>query len=165
MHSTRVWGTLITVVCVLGLGGTAHAQLPKQGTYTGVFGWHANVTGKELTGSKDTYSFGEINGAFFNDAGSGFLHNTSVICPVAGATISGTTFFQGNCILTDQNRDKAILVWKCAFKAEGRCPGNFEWIAGTGKYKGITGNNAFHSGFIHQGPQGYSVWKGQWQLP
>ena len=48
------------------------AQLAKQGTYTGLFGWNISSASHELEEghvvTQDVYS-----GTFFNDEGNGFL--------------------------------------------------------------------------------------------
>ena len=149
---------------LLFFGPSAEAQLAKSGTYSGWFGWHSYGQTTDM-GGKDSYWYGALNGAFRNDAGSGFMHNAAVICPGGGATIDGKTYVQGDCVLTDQDGDKAILIWDCAFDAQGRCPGPLTWVVGTGKYKGISGKGTFDGGFVRTGPQGYSFWKGEWKLP
>jgi hypothetical protein len=40
MRMNRTWGTLAAIACVLWCGASAEAQLAKQGTYAGHFGWY-----------------------------------------------------------------------------------------------------------------------------
>ena len=79
----RAWirvGIATLLLGVATLGQTA--DLPKQGKYTGKFGWYA--TGKVFELEKDhIYWVGEFSGTIFNDAGSGFMHMASVVCPGA----------------------------------------------------------------------------------
>jgi hypothetical protein len=156
--------SLFGLALVIGFGAAAQAQIAKSGTYSGWFGWHSLGETTQLQGG-DLSWIGQFNGAFRNDAGSGFLHNTSVICPGALAVVGGEQYFQGNCILTDQDGDKAVLIWNCQMNAQGRCPGPLQWVGGTGKYKGIRGTGSFDGGFVFKGPQRYSFWKGDRQLP
>src|SRR5262249_46212729 len=76
MMTKAVWGTLTALVCVLGLGGHAEAQLAKQGTYTSHFGWYAMGKTYELEKGHTLFQ-GEYSGTNFNDAGTGFRHPTS----------------------------------------------------------------------------------------
>jgi hypothetical protein len=63
----------IAAALILYLGTYAEAQLAKQGTYTGRFGWSGVGKTVELE-SEHALFVGEFNGVAFNDAGSGFLH-------------------------------------------------------------------------------------------
>ena len=161
MTTQTALGTLTALICVLVFGAHAEAQLPKQGTYTSHFGWYA--TGKTFELEKGHILFqGEFDGTNFNDAGHGFLHKTSVVCPGVNDVINGASrASQGYCVVTDQDGDKAFLVWKAGKGFDG----DFQWTGGTGKYTGITGNNAFTALLIGPTPSGYSVWKGEWKLP
>jgi hypothetical protein len=56
------------------------AQMAKGGTFTSQFGWYAN--GKTYEAEKDHFLFvGDFSGTNFNDAGRGFLHFASIVCP------------------------------------------------------------------------------------
>jgi hypothetical protein len=74
------WGTLAAVVLVLWCEASAGAQLAKQGTYSGHFGWYAVGKTVELEPGHEFF-LGEYSGTFLNDAGPGFLHGTSWVCP------------------------------------------------------------------------------------
>jgi hypothetical protein len=165
MHIKGILGTLAVVALMIMLGTHAEAQLAKQGTYAGKFGWHSMGDTTTLPDEGSSYWIGQFNGAFFNEAGSGFLHNTSVICPASASIVDGANFYMGTCLITDQDGDNIVLTWNCSFNAEGACPGQFDWVHGTGKYTGITGKNTFTGFTIHKGPQGYSDWNGEWRLP
>ena len=76
MRIPGIWWTLAVVALVLCYGASVEAQLAKQGTYTGHFGWYA--VGKTVELEKDHLFFlGECSGTFLNDTGQGFLHSTS----------------------------------------------------------------------------------------
>lgn len=155
---------LVASFAALSVVGSANA-LDKSGRYSGWFGWHSFGEVVDL-GDGDIYWYGAFNGAFRNDAGSGFMHNAAVKCPGVLTIINGTSYFQGNCIITDSDRDSAILTWLCEAPAGERCNGPMTWAGGTGKYQGISGSaGTFNGGMINAGPQGYSSWRGNWRLP
>ena len=70
MRMNRIWGTLAAIACVLGYGARAEAQLAKQGTYAGHFGWYAVGKTVELEPGHEFF-LGEYSGTFLNDAGQG----------------------------------------------------------------------------------------------
>lgn len=39
------------------------------------------------------------------------------------------------------------------------------FVGGTGKYKGISGEQTFQGNFIGDTGAGWSDWKGEWKLP
>ena len=113
----------------------------------GTFGWFG--VGKALELEKGHwYWVGEFSGSFFSDKGpGGMMHLAGVRCPAyfdANFNTSKTSA-GGYCIVQDVDGDQAILSWKNAGTPGpgGRGPGTFEWTAGTGKYKGMTGSNTF----------------------
>ena len=104
----------------------------------------------------------EFSGTFFNEAGQGFLHGTSWVCPgVNDLTNGASTASQGYCVVTDKEGDKAFLVWKGGKGFEG----TYQWTGGTGKYTGLKGNNTFRGVPLPPTAQGYGLLKGEWQLP
>jgi hypothetical protein len=80
---------------------------------------------------------GEVSGTSFNDAGEGFLHRATAVCPSMRDVVRGVTNANGYCVFTDEDGSKATFVWKC--KGRGRCDGEAEWMGGTGKYARLTG--------------------------
>jgi len=144
--------------------GSAQAQMAKSGSFEGVFAWSSYGETTEIVNGS-SYWHGGFNGAFVNSAGSGFLNNAAGTCPAGGATVGGRQFFQGSCVLTDADGDQAMFVWDCEMQANGVCPGPQTWVAGTGKYEGISGKMTFEGRFIGGTTQGVSDWKGEWSLP
>jgi len=51
-------------------------QLAKRGTYSGVYGWSVSSTTHQLE-EVHVYIHDLYKGTFFNDAGEGFLHESS----------------------------------------------------------------------------------------
>ena len=140
------------------------AQLPKQGTYSGLFGWNVSSTTHELEEghvvTQDVYS-----GTFFNGEGNGFLHETSWVCPGVTDTRQGKGTAQGHGIVTDYDNDKAYFAWKGTIDPEDGFNGDYRWTGGTGKYAGITGDNTFRATTIGETVQGRGLMKGDWKLP
>jgi len=161
MKTKRTLRMLVALSIVLFLGAHAEAQMAKQGTYSGNFGWYA--VGKTFEIEKDhAFWVGEFSGTFFNEAGQGFLHGTSWVCPGVNDVTNGvSTSSHGYCVVTDKDGDKAFLAWK---GGKGFA-GDYQWTGGTGKYTGIKGNNTFRAVALLPTAQGYGLLKGEWQLP
>jgi hypothetical protein len=70
--------------------------------------------------------------------------------------------FQGYCTFTDKDGDKALMRWQCRNPEVGvsRCEGDFQWMGGSGKYTGLTGDNALNSGGVPKTAAGWAVWEG-----
>ena len=94
--------------------GAQQTQLPKQGQFSGKFGWWA--VGKVYEMGKDhIYWNGEFNGTFFNDAGSGFLNGSSIVCPGYNELQGGISLTSGGrCVGTDMDGDKVFATWEGA---------------------------------------------------
>jgi len=50
---------------------------------------------------------------------------------------------QGYCVITDKTNDQAFLVWRGTIDPTTGFNGDYQWTGGTGKYRGMTGNNTF----------------------
>lgn len=162
MEALKRVGPFVSMTLLLSTVSLADAQLEKQGTYTSQFGWYAS--GKTYEVEKDHALFvGEFSGTNFNDAGRGFGHLVSVVCPGINDINKGAQTAHGYCTLTDHGGDKLFAVWKC--QGSPCCDGDFQWIGGTGKYAGISGANAFYAVTLVPTLSGYSIWKGEWKLP
>jgi hypothetical protein len=162
MKTRAVWVTVLVVVVILFLGASAEAQLPKEGKYTSVFGWTFN--GKVMEIEKEyLFIYGEYVGTNFNDEGKGFLHQTALVCSGSGYNLKGVYKGAGDCVVTDKDGDKALLVWSC--EGGPRCDGEFQWTGGTGKFAGIKGKTVFNGGGIGNTNQGFTTFKGEWRLP
>src|SRR5262245_30411201 len=133
MSVNRTLGALATAALVLW-GGPAEAQLEKRGTYSARLYFQLHETMYTL--ENDHYFLvGELRGTLFNDAGDGFLHRGSVGCPGVRDIVKGIAQVNRYCVVTDQDEDRAWLVYKC--KGPDPCDGEAQWLGGTGKYKGL----------------------------
>ena len=79
MRTKRACGMLAVVGLALLFGRHAEAQLAKQGTYSGLYGWTLSSTAHQLE-EGHVYTQDVYRGTFFNDAGKGFLHEASWVC-------------------------------------------------------------------------------------
>ena len=68
-------------------------------------------------------------------------------------------------MVTDKEDDKAFIVWNGTIDPDTGFNGDYQWTEGTGKYKGMTGNNTFNAFGIGTTPEGVGGLKGEWQLP
>jgi hypothetical protein len=151
------------VALVLGLGASAEAQLAKQGSFSQHFGWYS--VGKVFELDKDHVLFvGEFSGTVFNDAGEGFEHLASQVCPGVNDINKGTANAHGYCTVTDKEGDRVSSTWKCQGPFP-RCDGEWQFTGGTGKYAGIRGAGTFTGHVLVPTSSGYSESKGEWRLP
>jgi hypothetical protein len=137
-------------------------QLPKRGSFTGIFGWHFPADGM-MQVEKDHLMWGGVSyGAFRNDAGSGFLHQTGTRCTAVGEFKDGKVIRnRGECINTDNDGDRTFLTWQCT-----KCPdGELTFTGGTGKYKGLKGRGTYREIWSGEAGLGWSHWAGDWELP
>jgi hypothetical protein len=181
MRITRAFGTLLAVVGLLGLSSTAHAQLAKQGSFGGSYVWEVSSKVHQLE-SGHIFTHDVYKGTFYNDADEGFLHESQWTCPGTADLVDGKGTSRGYCIVTDKDNDKAYNIWEGTVDMEAGFEANFRWTGGTGKYKGIQGNNTFRGAAIEltdDPPVGIGIMKatppprktssvraeGEWRLP
>ena len=103
----------------LAFGTLAHAQIPKEGTYT----------------STHTYGCTLI----LADGGDGPLHGASSRCLGAWHTIKGAWEDAGFCVYIRPDKDQAFLKYSATGKTGVGGTGTFTFVGGTGKLAGITG--------------------------
>ena len=164
MRTTGIYGMLAAVALVLLLGTYAEAQLAKQGTYSGLDGWTLSATAQKVE-EGHVFTQDVYKGTFFNDAGKGFLHESSTVCFGVSDLINGKGDAHGYCVVTDKANDKAFLVWKGKLDPATGFNGDYQWIGGTGQYTGLKGNNTFQATIIGSSSESRSILKGEWQLP
>ena len=154
---------LVTVVALLAVPSAGDAQLAREGTFAGKFGWTSGGTPHEMEGR--TFFVGSFSGPFFNDAGSGFLHHSAWVCPGTNDIVGGVVAAGGGyCTMTDADGDRVFSSWTAKGTEPGRVSGEFRFTGGTGKYRGITGSGTFESFFIGMTMQGYTTTRGSWRL-
>jgi hypothetical protein len=142
----------------------AAEELAKRGTYSGVYGWTYSATVHQIEEGhlfiQDIYK-----GTFFNDAGKGFMHESSIVCPAVTDIVNGKGTARGYSICTDKDGDNIFSVWEGKVVPGKEFKGTFQWIGGTGKYTGIQGNNTFRATMIEGTKEGRGIFNGEWRLP
>ena len=160
-HALRILTALAVLLC---LGVRAESQLAKRGTYQAHFWWQEHGEWFEIERGH-MFFVGKFTGTFFNDAGAGFLHRASAVCPGVRDVFKDSVSGQGYCVITDEDDDRAMFVWRCKDQRERGCEGAAEWMDGTGKYTGLKGSSTFYVVVRSTGNEGYAIFKGEWQLP
>ncbi len=146
----------------LGLPASA-ADRPKSGTYSGHYGWTFTGQVQKLGADRVVYA-GVVPGVMFNNEGKGFMHKARVDCTLYNDVNQGRANAVGTCVVMDAVGDKIFVEWKCSGVMPA-CPGTERFVGGTGKYKGISGNQTFQGNFIGDTGAGWSDWKGEYKLP
>ena len=161
-RNTSIVHVLVLAALCFSLPAAA-ADLPKKGTYSGHYGWTFTGQVQKLGEDRVIYT-GVVPGVMFNDKGEGFMHKARVDCTIFNDVNKGRANATGTCVVTDADGDKIFVEWKCAGVMPA-CPGTESFVGGTGKYKGITGNQKFQGNFIGDTGAGWSDWKGNYKLP
>ena len=161
-------GAILVITALLLMSATqaeaAETQLAKQGSFSGLFGWtytgaiHQIEEGHVFT--HDIYK-----GTFFNDAGKGWLHETSLVCPAVGDLVNGKGTAKGCFVQTDKDGDKIFGEFNGTIDPATGFVGDWQYIEGTGKYTGVKGNGTFLAILIGPTMEGRSIIKGEWRLP
>ncbi len=156
--------SVATVVAAMAIGLTLPAQAADK--VTGEFGWYGVGKATEIE-KGHFYWVGEFSGTFFNDKGAGSMfHRAGVKCPAwFDADFNNKKSSAGGyCIVTDLEGDQAYLTWQNAGTPGpgGAGPGTFTYTGGTGKYKGLSGNNTFNGvtqvNWADGNSSGYATW-------
>jgi hypothetical protein len=71
----------------------------------------------------------------------------------------------GDCAATDKDGDKAMWNWKCTACPGQGWAGEFRFTGGTGKYAGLKGRGTYQETNVLGTGNGWSVLKGDWELP
>lgn len=132
------------------------------------------VTSDELT--EEEWFSGQFAGTIAEDAETLFA-GTDVTCEFDGYAAQGRAFscgfttveqVNGRCLFTDMHGDAAIAEWTCQTGAimtsDARCEGKAQWVSGTGKFAGITGDARLHTDLFLQPSKGFAEWKGHWRI-
>jgi hypothetical protein len=139
------------------------ADLPKSGKYSGHYGWTFTGQVQKLGEDRVVYA-GVLPGVMFNNEGKGFMHKARVDCTLFNDVNKGHANATGTCVVTDADGDKVFVEWSCAGVMPA-CPGTERFVGGTGKYKGISGDQKFQGNFIGDTGAGWSDWSGEYKLP
>ncbi len=145
------------------------AELAKEGTFSIRAAWSSAWQGFAMGEDRWVSTF-DLKGVVTNDAGQGFLHNTSMRCVGLGRTFKGASEDSGNCVYTDADGDKLFDQWRDRGAAGVGAKDSGGLVGGTGKYAGVQG--AYEYERIGVRPvadgtfQGCTVsFTGNWKLP
>jgi hypothetical protein len=165
MRAKDAFRVLTALTILLGTAAGAESPLAARGTYQAHFWWQEHGEWFEVENGHRFFA-GKFTGTFFNDAGSGFLHRASAVCPGVLDNFKDSASGHGYCVITDEDADQATLVWRCGSAREPRCQERAaEWAGGTGKYSGLKGSQRFSVVLRSTGNEGFAVFKGEWRLP
>lgn len=145
------------------------AEVAKEGTFEVRSAWSGSVEAAVPTGPDADAFVYQFLGVATNEAGEGFLHNTSMHCVGLGHARGNAERNRGNCVYVDPDGDRVFAEWQdegTVQHAEGRG----DLIGGTGKYDGITGSYTYVRLAVRPAAdgtfQGYTAQAGgSWTLP
>jgi len=98
-----------------------------------------------LTGENEALFVGGFNGIIFADDGLGNFNAAQLVCPgmmdinLKNDEMSG----QGRCIITNAKGHRVFAKWQCKGIATQGCKGDFDLLAGTGPFQGVSGGGEF----------------------
>jgi hypothetical protein len=160
---------LLFGLIVLVAFSSAQAQIPKEGTETGLCGYSGTFKTVAM-GQERVYMTYELFGVVISDTGEGIHHNTSLRCVGSLHAIKGVyEDSNGFCVRTRPDGDQVFFTIKSSGTLGRGGKGPYTLVGGTGKMAGIQG-----SGEVIDFPlrpaaegtfQGYNRFKGQYKLP
>ncbi|UCE64275.1 MAG: hypothetical protein JSU59_03790 [Nitrospirota bacterium] len=132
---------LVTLFLAVGFSG-GQAQAAEK-TVKAMATWQAQGLVTQI--DKDqALMVGALMGALFIDGGHGKLDASSLLCP--GTIVlnlnTGARSGQGRCVITDKEGDKIYAKWSSRGNEKGM-KGPFNFVGGTGKFMGISGDNSW----------------------
>jgi hypothetical protein len=160
---TGIYALMVATVCLSLPAAAADQPAPKSGKYSGHYGWTFVGQVQKLGADRTVYA-GVVPGVMFNNEGKGFMHKSRVDCTLYNDVNKGRANATGTCVVTDAAGDKIFVEWKCAGVMPA-CPGTERFVGGTGKFKGITGEQKFQGNFIGDTGAGWSDWSGEYNIP
>ncbi len=98
-----------------------------------------------FVGENEALFVGGFRGIMFVNDGQGSLNAAQLVCPgmmdidLQNDEASG----QGRCIITNSEGHRVFAKWQCDGLAMQGCKGDFELLAGTGPFQGISGGGEF----------------------
>ena len=126
--------------------------IPKSGTINWVTGWYFDLPPTQPQADGYSISSGNAIGATFNVNGSGPLHEGRALCSavaIVGPDVGASN--KGNCYFGDKDGDRIYTSFTGDLSKAG---GINTIIAGTGKYKGITGTGPWECEFPGEADNG-----------
>lgn len=145
------------LVTTLGIGcafvsTSSYAQSQRQGedSITHIF----SFTDKTMKLGERTAIFRELTGISRNDSGSGMFHNLAMRCWGFVDIVDKKASAVGRCVEVDADGDEVYHT----FENKAGVGAHF-LIGGSGKYKGISGEQAFSGSTSSRGQTGLLSWR------
>ncbi len=160
---------LLALTLGIAAGTVAAAEIAQEGTFTGTNAFSG--TGTTLAVGQDHLQLNyEVLGVSLNDEGKGFGHNVSIRCVGALHAVKGTFDNEsGMCGAMDLEGDQYFLMYTASGTLGRTAAGSYEYVGGTGKYEGITGEGEFTRTSLRPVAEGTfqsrGTVKGSWKLP
>ena len=152
--------TLSIGCAVVSTNSDAQAQRQGEDNITHIF----SFTDKTMKLGERTAIFRELTGISRNDNGSGMFHNLAMRCWGFVDIVDKKPSGIGRCVEVDVEGDEIYHTFENKAGV-----GAHYLIGGSGKYKGISGEQAFAGVNIVKGPDGVAVMaislKATWKLP
>ena len=133
----------ILVALFLAVGFSSGQAQAEEKTVKGMATWQAQGLVTQIDNDQ-ALMVGALMGALFIDGGHGQLDASSLLCP--GTIVlnlnTGARSGQGRCVITDKDGDKIYAKWSSRGNEKGM-KGPFNFVGGTGKFMGISGDNSW----------------------
>ncbi len=161
---------LLSSLVVLVAVGSVQAQIPKEGTGTGITAYGGTFKAVQM-GQERVQSIYEVLGVSISDTGEGIWHNASMRCVGSLHAIKGIyEDDSGFCVQIRPDGDQAFFTYKASGKLGDVGKGTFTYVGGTGKLTGLQGGGEFERisavRVAAEGTfQGYNRVKDHYKLP
>jgi len=164
----------MTFVLLLGLSvmvafSSAWAQIPKEGTATGISVFSGTFKTVAMGQERVQMAY-EVLGGSISDTGEDIFHNTSLRCVGSIHAIKGVyEDNNGFCVQTRPDGDQIFFTYKSSGALGRGSKGTYTFVGGTGKMTGIQGGGEYTEFVLRPAAEGtfqtYNRSKGKYKLP
>jgi len=162
----------LSVFVILVVSMSAQAQVPKEGTTSGLFVWNIAPGGtKALQIDKDrSMTVSEMMGLFIGDSPECILHNASFRCVSYSTITNGFLEDKTMCTFVRPDSDQIFVMSEGSGQLPAGVKRKHKILGGTGKFTGIQGEGTGQPGprarpAAEGTAQGYGKWTVQYKLP
>jgi hypothetical protein len=165
----RIMVALFSVVVVF-IASFAQAQVPKEGTISGVRPFSTTFLKTVAMGKERVAFVYEATGVHIDDSKDSILHNSSYRCVGSTALVKGAVEDTGFCVNIRPDGDQIFNTYKSTGVIGTGIKRTWTLVGGTGKFVGIEGGgeNEAAPGIrpaAEGSMQGYTRMTGQYKLP
>jgi len=168
----KIVAVLLSVFVILVVNISAQAQVPKEGTISGLFvATAAPGSIKVLQIDKDMLvSSGEFMGLFIGDSPECILHNASFRCVNYTTITKGFLEDKTACTFVRPDSDQIFVMSEGSGQLPTGVKRKHKILGGTGKFAGMEGEGTGQPGpptrpAAEGAAQGYGKWTLQYKLP